>query len=128
MGSKRISRALPSMRSLPLRCLILVLALALVSGNTHAELHLGALHPEPCPEAHDHRHGTPAPHHRAKHAHDACCCDCLGCVPTLSLTPDLVAMPVSFSAAVIRYRDEPSFLAGRALVPDPGPPRPSAAS
>ena len=67
-------------RSLILRCLVVLLSIALASGNAHAALHLDAAHSEPCPEEHAHHHGETAPRHQ--HQHDkkmACCCDCLGC-------------------------------------------------
>jgi hypothetical protein len=35
-----------------LRCLVVLLSLALASGNAHAVLHLPVAHAEPCPEEH----------------------------------------------------------------------------
>ena len=113
-----------SMRSLPLRCLMVLLSLALVSSNARAELHLGAVHHQPCPEKIGHTYGKVS-HHRHNNADHACCCDCLGCVSVINLTPDLSNFLPAFPAAVIRYREEPLFLAGRVLLPQPDPPRPS---
>jgi hypothetical protein len=113
------------MRSFWLRSLVILLTLTLVSGNAHAELYLSSIQHEPCPEALDHHsgtHSTDRQHHKA--ADPACCCDCLGCVLALNLTPDLSFGP-AFLAGTVRYGDENSILAGRALVPEPDPPRPS---
>jgi len=66
--------------NLLLRCLIVLLSLALANGNAHAALHLHTAHGQPCPEEHVHHGGKSSPHHQ--HRHDkgiACCCDCLGC-------------------------------------------------
>jgi hypothetical protein len=40
---------------------VILLSLALLNGNAHAALHLGAAHSEPCPEEHEHSGGT---HHQ----------------------------------------------------------------
>jgi hypothetical protein len=52
------------MRSLLVRCLVLVLSLALVSGNAHAALHLGGAHSEPCPEEHFQHAEKTSPDHQ----------------------------------------------------------------
>jgi hypothetical protein len=111
-------------RSLLLRCLVVLLSLALASGNAHAALHLGAAHSEPCPEDHAHHTGQTLPHHQ--HQHDkglACCCDCLGCTSAAYLAPELSITPAEF-AAKIHYDALTVTLSGRALLPAPDPPRP----
>ena len=88
------------MRSLALRCLVVMLSLALVSGGAHAELHLKAIPPDdPCPTELGHTHGGTANHHRD--ADRSCCCDCLGCVSAIEVMPDLSSSwPVFFTAAI----------------------------
>jgi hypothetical protein len=116
------------MRTPLLRSLVLLLSLALVSGNAHAKLHLGASHSEPCPEEHAHHHGSGSPHH--KHQPDkpfACCCDCLGCSSATYLPPGLGATPVEF-ASQIRFEALTASLSSRAILPEPDPPRPGALS
>jgi hypothetical protein len=112
-----------------LRCLIALLSLALASGNAHAALHLNAAHGHPCPEQHTHHSGGKgSPNHQ--HRHDkglACCCDCLGCSSAVYLPPEL-----SITAAELRtqvhYDAMTASLSGRALRPDPDPPRPGTLS
>ena len=111
-----------------LRCLIVLLALALASGNAHAALHLDTAHREPCPEQHAHHHGKTEPQHQ--HRHDkglACCCDCLGCSAAVYLSPPLTVTPADLAARV-HYDALTASLSGRALRPDPGPPRTGAPS
>jgi hypothetical protein len=111
----------PVKRPLFLRCLIVLLALALASGNAHAALHLDAAHHAPCPDEHAHHHGKTEPQHR----HDkglACCCDCLGCSAAVYLSHPLTVTPADLAARV-HYDAMTASLPGRALRPDPGPPR-----
>jgi hypothetical protein len=115
------------MRSLPLRCLVVLLSLALVSGNAHARLHVAAAHHEPCPESLDHHHaGTNSSHQGQprKAVDPACCCDCLGCPSAINLTHELTSAVPAFGAGAVRYGHEDSILAGRVLLPEPDPPRP----
>jgi hypothetical protein len=107
---------------LVVRCLVVLLSLALVNGNAHAALHLGAGHANPCPAEHDHAGGKPLHHHRSA-ADLGCCCDCLGCTSAAYLTPEAAVTRPDFSIAV-RYEVQSVLLAGRALLPEPGPPRP----
>jgi hypothetical protein len=110
-------------RSLLLRCLVVLLSLALASGNAHAALHLDAAHAAPCPEEHAHHSGKTLPHHQ--HQHDnglACCCDCLGCNSVVYLPPDLSITPAEL-AAQIHYDALNASLSGRTLLPEPDPPR-----
>ena len=112
------------MRSLLFRCLVLVLSLALVSGNAHAALHLGGAHPEPCPEEQVHHTGTTSPDHQHRHDHGiACCCDCLGCTSAAYLPPQLTIARAEVEGQ-IHYDVLTASLAGLALLPEPGPPRP----
>ena len=111
-------------RPLLLRCLIVLLSLALASGNAHAALHLDAAHGQLCPEEHRHDSaGKSSPHHQ--HRHDkglACCCDCLGCSAAVYLSHPLTVTPADLAARV-HYDAMTASLPGRALRPDPGPPR-----
>jgi hypothetical protein len=111
-------------RSLLLRCLVVLLSLALASGNAHAALHLGDAHAEPCPEEHPHHTGKASPHHQ-HHQHDkelACCCDCLGCSSAVYLPPALGLTPAELPAK-IHYDARAAALSGRTLLPEPDPPR-----
>jgi hypothetical protein len=116
------------MRFIFLRFLVLLLMLAFVSGNAHAQLHADGAHHEPCPEiGGHHRAGTNSSHPGQHNAADSgCCCDCFGCTSALTVTPALMSSVPVFFAAPVRYGDDNSILAGRALRPDPDPPRPSA--
>jgi hypothetical protein len=114
-------------RSLLLRCLVVLLSLALASGNAHAALHLGAAQSEPCPEEHADHHGKTSPH---QHRHDkdlACCCDCLGCSSAAYIAPDS-SITAAELAAQIHYVAPASLLSGRTLRPEPDPPRPGTPS
>jgi hypothetical protein len=111
-------------RSLILRCLVVLLSLALAGGNAHAALHLDAAHSEPCPEEHAQDRGNTEPQHQ----HDkkmACCCDCLGCTSAAYLAPELSSAPAELAARV-HYDALTLLLSGRALLPEPDPPRPAA--
>jgi hypothetical protein len=112
------------MTSLLARCLVLLLSLALVSGNAQGALHLLQAHSESCPEEYAHHAGTTSPHHQ--HQHDkglACCCDCLGCTSTAYLPPDR-SITRTVLPAQIRYYAFTATLPGQALLPEPDPPRP----
>jgi hypothetical protein len=116
------------MRSLLFRCLVLVLSLALASGNANAALHLGGAHPEPWPEEHVHHTGTTSPDRQHRHDHGiACCCDCLGCTSAAYLPPQLTIARAEIEAE-IHYDGLTASLAGLALLPEPGPPRPGTLS
>ena len=109
-------------RSLLLRGLVLLLSIALVGGNAHAALHLDNAHHEPCPEEHADHHGKTPLHQHHDHGL-ACCCDCLGCSSTVYIAPALGITPADLSARVY-YDARTASLPGRALQPDPDPPRP----
>jgi hypothetical protein len=114
-------------RSLLLRGLVLLLSLALVSGNAHAALHLDNAHHEPCPEEHADHHGK-TPLHQHRHDHGlACRCDCLGCSSAMYLAPTLGITPADLPARV-HYDALTAPLSGRVLRPDPDPPKPGTLS
>jgi len=111
------------MRSLWIRCLVVLLSLALVSGNTHAALHTGLTHNEPCSEVSADSGVKPLERHSPnKAAGQACCCDCLGC-GSVGLSPDLTFASAELSG-VGRYSGGDDHLIGRALLPELDPPRP----
>jgi hypothetical protein len=87
---------------------------------------LGEANVEPCPKEHSHHAGETSPRHHHHDAGLACCCDCLGCVSAVSLTPDLASVGAAVFGTTIRYTDTARFLPGRVLLPEPDPPRPSA--
>ena len=63
-----------------------------------------------------------------QHRHDhglACCCDCLGCSSAVCLAPALGITPADLTARA-HYDAVTTSLSGRALRPDPDPPRPGA--
>jgi hypothetical protein len=117
-------------RSFLVRCLVLLLSLALASGNAHAALHLDTAHSEPCPEEHAHHSGQSSPdrhHQHDSHKGLACCCDCLGCASAAYLVPELTITPADIPAQV-HYDAPTAFLSGRVLLPEPDPPRPGTLS
>ena len=115
-------------RPLLLRCLIVLLSLALVSGNAHAALHLNSTHGQPCPEEHAHHSGRTSPRHQDRHDNGlACCCDCLGCSSAVYLPPEL-SIALAELSAQLHYDARTTSLSGRELRPDPDPPRPGALS
>jgi hypothetical protein len=120
--------AIALMRLLFARCLIVLLALALANGNAHAALRLTAAHSDPCPEEHTHHTGNTSPHHRHQHENGlACCCDCLGCTSAAHLAPEFNITQADLGTRV-DYDTLTVSLFGRAILPDPGPPRPGALS
>jgi len=109
------------------RCLVMLLALALISGNAHARLHLvPAKQPDSQPQHHHDHSGKSGQH---KHQQDkglGCCCDCLGCVSAYTLMPELDAVvPVVFGT-IVHFGRQAIVLHGRVLLPEPKPPRPMA--
>jgi len=115
------------MRASLTRLLVFVLTLTLLGGNAHATLHLGLAHDRPCgavvhPHASD-QGSSPSGHHH----HDnglACCCDCAACGAAYLVPPFLIVH--FWTPNVLRYALTPIHLIGRALVPDPYPPRSTA--
>jgi hypothetical protein len=114
------------MRSLLTRCLILILSLALAGGNATVRPHFEAAHAgAPCAKEHAQHDGKTEPRQ-----HDnglACCCDCLGCTFAAYLAPE----PSGTSAELpsrVHYDAVTLVLSGRALPPEPDPPRPGTLS
>jgi hypothetical protein len=109
------------MRSWWLRCLIILLTLAIANGNAHAVLFLDGGHSEHQGNdaglgGHDHKHGA---------ADCSCSCDCLGCASATILTSDIIAGPSELSAVILSPVSAVSLLE-LALPPEPDPPRPIA--
>jgi len=115
------------MRSVLVRCLVVVLAFALIGGNAHARLHLMTAK-QPATHAH-HHHGGFGQSDQQNPNRDKglrCCCDCLGCVSAFNLMPELGSVaPVVFGTTV-RFTMQAVVLHGRVLLPEPKPPRPPA--
>ena len=123
------------MRSLWLKCLVLVVSLALVSGNAHAALSLDEIgHDGAGAEGHEHHRALAesapvdaATHHEKAHHHDkdGCCCECLGCTTAADLASALALTPLE-SGVSIRFEQRADSWVGRALDPELDPPRSSA--
>jgi hypothetical protein len=110
------------------RCLVVLLALALANGNAHAMLRLGSAQSEPCPDEHAHHHGGMlSDHQHLPNKGFACCCDCLGCSSAACLLPNLSTAPAELASS-IHYDGFTMPLCGRALLPEPDPPRPGTLS
>lgn len=86
-------------RFLLLRYLIVLLSLALASGNAHAALHLGHVHSEPCPQEHAQHSGKTSHQHQPDKGL-ACCCDCLGCSSVVYLPRELSITPAGLAAKI----------------------------
>jgi hypothetical protein len=114
------------MRSVLVRRLVVLLAVALITGNAHAWLSMTM--DQPATPRHHHQFGEPSSHHGQQHQDKGlrCCCDNLGCVPAYTTIPDLSSMVQTDFGTTIRYGTQTVFLRGRALLPEPDPPRPSA--
>jgi hypothetical protein len=112
-----------AMRSVLLRCLVVLVALtfvggAKVNGTTHS-MPSGA---EALPHHNSADAGTSlnkSPQHHNAHA---CLCCCLGCASFANRAPDCTSGVVPVYEIVI-YGERISALAGRILHPDPYPPR-----
>src|SRR6266481_1252120 len=89
------------MRSPLVRCLVLLLSLALANGCAHGALHLGVAHSEPCPEEHAGHDARGSPHHQHQPDKDfGCCCDCLGCSSAASLPPGFNTTSAEFASRI----------------------------
>jgi hypothetical protein len=114
-----------TMRSVLVRCLIVLVALTFVGGATvNATTHSMPSGAEALPHHDTADAGTSlnkSPQHHNAHA---CLCCCLGCASLANRAPDCTSgvMPVS---AIVSYGEPIAVLAGRILHPDPYPPRPS---
>jgi hypothetical protein len=114
-----------AMRSVLLRCLVVLVALALVGGATvNARTHSmpsgveGSLWKDTADAA---TNLTKSPQHHNTHA---CPCCCLGCASFVNRAPDCTSGVVPVSE-IVSYGERISALTGRILCPDPYPPRPS---
>jgi hypothetical protein len=111
------------MRSSLARCLVVILSLALASGNAHAAFHFADSHHDPCAEGHAHHTGLATLDHQKHHDNGlACCCDCLGCAFTAYLAPELSITPIEHLVRA-HYDALTAVLSGRTLLPEPDPPR-----
>jgi hypothetical protein len=112
-----------TMRSLLLRCLVVLVALALAGGATvNARTHAmpsGVEGPLWRDTADAGTNMNKSPQHHNAHA-----CRCFGCASLAKRAPDYTSDVVPVSA-IVSYGERISALAGRILHPDPYPPRPS---
>lgn len=121
------------MRSLLLKFIVVLVSLALVSGNAHAALGLDAVGPsDPCLGTHEDQHALGAAEtehsgadHDKTHHDDGCCCQCLGCTSAMDVMPQLTLVP-STEALRVYFEQRTSALETRALDPELDPPRPGA--
>src|SRR3954452_7980894 len=104
------------MRGVLIRCLVVLLSLALVSGGARASMPMVMGTGEAEHHCHDehaaiagettHEHPDAASHHSGRNQDDqqksdrACCCDGMACVSAISLTPPLAMAPMLFFAAI----------------------------
>ena len=112
-----------AMRSVLLRCLVVLVALAFVGGaSVNARTHSMSSGAE-CPPCRDTVGAGTSVNKRAQHhnAH-ACLCCCLGCASLANRAPDSTSGVVPASA-IVSYGEPITVLAGRILHPDPYPPR-----
>lgn len=109
------------MRLLFRRCVVLLLAVALIGGIS-AQLRLIAAMPSP-----EHRHTFgPASHHEHNQADILLCCSwSLICHSPTMLAPKAMG-PAIDGTAIRAIPGQSAFLRGQVLSPEPKPPRPSA--
>ena len=117
----------PMKRSVLVRCLVVLLALALSCGSAYVPLRLISAD-QPVSHA-QHQHDN-ADHsgHQPKPQQDrglACCCDDLRCMSAYTVTPNPGAVaPAIFGIAVL-YGRRALVLHGHDLQPERKPPRPA---
>jgi hypothetical protein len=114
-----------AMRSVLLRCLVVLVALTFVGGATvNARTHSMSSGAESLP-CHDTADAGASINNSSRHhnAH-ACPCCCLGCASFANRAPDWTSGVVPV-AAIVSYGERINALGGRILHPDPYPPRPS---
>ena len=112
-----------AMRSILLRCLVVLVALAFVGGTpVNARTQSMSLGAERLSNHDAADAGTSVKNSAQHHKVHACLCCCLGCASFANRAPDctLGAVPVS---ATVSYGERITALAGRILHPDPYPPR-----
>ena len=113
------------MRLVLIRCLVVLLAFALIGGNAHARLHLTSRE-QPATHAH-HNHedsGQSGQHDPGRNKGLQCCCDCLGCVSAFNLIPELGSVVPMIFGTTVQFAMQDIILHGRVLLPEPKPPRP----
>ena len=112
-----------AMRSVLLRCLVVLVALAFVGGaSVNARTHSMSSGAE-CLSSHDTAGaGTSLSKGAQHHKVHACLCCCLGCASFANRAPDCTSGVVPVSE-IVSYGERTSALAGRILHPDPYPPR-----
>jgi hypothetical protein len=113
------------MRSALIRCLVVLLALALVANNAHSVAH-PILAAQPVAHPHHNHADASRPHPHWQDKGLGCCRDCLGCAAAFTLSRiSLSVLPIVYDTA-IRYPTQAFRLRGRVLLPEPKPPRPTA--
>jgi hypothetical protein len=114
-----------AMRSILLRCLVVLVALALVGVATvNARTHSMPSGAESLTSHDTTGAGTIVDKGAQHHKVHACLCCCLGCASLANRAPDSTSGVVPISA-LVSYGEPINGLAGRILRPDPYPPRPS---
>ena len=113
------------MRRLARHLLLMLCALALVSGSmmsfaAAAAAPIGATNP--CHEHEEQTDSKPLKHHGP-----GCLSCCLGACAAIPAVPDRSSVTmIRFANSTIRYWQNDLFLPSRSIAPDPGPPRTSA--
>jgi hypothetical protein len=118
------------MRSVLVRCLVVLLAFALIGGNAHARLYLTQAQQPVASAQHQHQQhhhqdgaGQTSQHKPAQDKGLRCCCDAFGCFSVYTVAPELGrVVPVVFGTTV-RFAVNGLVLHGRVLLPEPKPPR-----
>jgi hypothetical protein len=112
-----------AMRSVLLRCLIVLVALAFVGGSSvNARTHSMTWGAE-CLSSHDAAGAGTSLKNGAQHDKvHACLCCCIGCASLATRVPDCTSGVVPISA-IVSYGEPINALAGQILHPDPYPPR-----
>ena len=111
-----------AMRSVLLRCLVVLVALTFVGGvtvnaRTHSMPSGAEGRPHDMADAGTSINKSPQHHN----AHGCSCC-CLGCASFANRAPDCTSGVVPV-VAIVSYGERINALAGRILCPDPYPPR-----
>jgi len=116
---------LMAMRTVLLRCLVVLVALAFVGGaSVNARTQSMSLGAERLSNHDAADAGASLKNSAQHHKVHACLCCCLGCASLASRAPDCTSGVVAVSA-IVSYGEWINALAGRVLHPDPYPPRPS---
>ena len=114
-----------AMRTVLLRCLVVLVALAFVGGaSVNARTQSMSLGAERLSNHDAADAGASLKNSAQHHKVHACLCCGLGCASLASRAPDCTSGVVAVSA-IVSYGERINALAGRVLHPDPYPPRPS---